>query len=117
MTRFTKHLRVFAVFLCALGLVALYFPRFRDFLDQQDNMFSDWRAALEAHSSSSPHPDIVIVAIDKETLGRDVYPIPRDFVAKIITAVGKAEPGIIGVDLHFSQAQGDLSHDRSNNEA
>ena len=75
-----------------------------------DNVLSDWTLQ---HNGRPPDPDIVIVAIDDESL-RDIgqWPWPRDVHARLLNRLAAAMPAAIGVDLLLSErAQAGASTD------
>jgi CHASE2 domain-containing sensor protein/signal transduction histidine kinase len=66
-----------------------------------DNVVSDW--ALQ-HNGRTPDPDIVIVAIDDESLASvGQWPWPRDVHARLLNRLSAAMPAAIGIDLLLSE--------------
>ncbi|HOY66643.1 MAG TPA: CHASE2 domain-containing protein [Candidatus Ozemobacteraceae bacterium] len=91
-----------AVLLVVAGIPDLGAGFDRAALDLVTRLATPWRA---------PHPDLVIVGIDTETLAAvtDRWPWPRDRYARLLAAVGAAGPRAIVFDIllqHLEPADG-----------
>jgi class 3 adenylate cyclase/CHASE2 domain-containing sensor protein len=73
-------------------------------LTSADQFISDWEVAAIAPAEPQA-TDIVIVAINEDTLAQFPYrsPIDREFVANVMEKLADAKPRAIGVDLLFDQ--------------
>lgn len=92
-----KRLLSWVAAAAAVLLVVAGFPDLgagfdRGALDLATRLATPWRA---------PHPDLVIVGIDTETLAAvpDRWPWPRDRYARLLAAIGAAEPRAIVFDI------------------
>jgi len=74
-------------------------------LTSVDQFISDWEVAAIAPQESQA-TDIVVVAINEDTLAQFPYrsPIDREFVANVLQKLAEAKPRAIGVDLLFDQS-------------
>lgn len=73
-------------------------------LANAEQFVSDWEVA--ALSPPEPQdPDIVIVAVNEDTLSRFAYrsPVDRAFLANLVTTLAKRGPRAIGIDFLFDQ--------------
>lgn len=78
-------------------------------LGRIDQTLYDW--ALVRHPQSSD-PRIVIVAIDDISIGQiGRWPWPRNVHAALLEKLSAAQPAAIGVDILFSEPEGDGSSD------
>ena len=97
------------VLLCIGALAALFHTSVRDQVQKLDYWTADWRTLLLADRILVPHPKIVLVLIDRETL-EELAPVaasggvPRDLSAQVIRAVSAAKPAVIGLDYYFTKA-------------
>ncbi len=69
-----------------------------------ENHFADYRISHLSHLSP-PSDDIIIIAIDDETLANLPYlsPINRNLLASVVERLDKAEPRVIGFDILFDR--------------
>ncbi len=82
------------LFVLLLGLLPTFDLMERRFLD----------LAFRIRSPQSPHPDIVIVEIDDESLRRTgAWPWPRGFHAALLKILSKHPPNAIFYDMIFSE--------------
>lgn len=100
-----RHLPGWMVLLCALA--ALLWSGFlgrahlageRSALDRAEAELADWRLLVAGRRT--PPGEIVIVAIDDETVAREKgYPLARSTLARLVEAIGAARPRALAVDL------------------
>lgn len=72
-------------------------------LEQLDRICYD--VMLRALGEKDPHPDVLIVDIDEESL--DIYgqwPWPRNTIAKLLSIIRDGEPAAVGVDILFPES-------------
>jgi adenylate cyclase len=71
--------------------------------DRVENLLADWRFSLAGQRA--PPPDVVIAAIDEETLREaGAYPLPRAVLARALLAIGALAPRAIAIDVLFAGA-------------
>jgi len=100
---FKKNLYYIIAFLCAVLSVILAFktPLFIDLLEAKA---FDFRLILRGERD--PGKDIVIVAIDDESLGKvGRWPWPRDKFATLVEKISEGGARTIGVDVLFAEPQ------------
>ena len=69
-------------------------------LDGLENLTLDWRFLL-AGARPAP-PGVVIVAIDDEALSEGHgHPLSREFLARVVRAIGKDKPRAVSIDMAF----------------
>lgn len=73
-------------------------------LTSADRFIQDWEIATIAPSEPQD-PNIVVVAIDEQTLAQLTYrsPVDRGFLANLLTKLISDKPRAIGIDLLFDQ--------------
>lgn len=73
-------------------------------LTSADQFISDWEVAALAPPEPQD-PEIVIAAINEDTLAQFPYrsPVDREFIANLLTTLAARGPRAIGVDLLFDQ--------------
>jgi adenylate cyclase len=86
--------------LWALSVGWPHFQGERSPLDRLEAPLADWRQALVGRRASPP--DVVIVAIDDDTVRRErSFPLHRLVVARLISAIAKENPRVVAVDILF----------------
>ncbi len=84
----------------AAALIGTLAPGASLFVAQIELKTLDWRFLLRG--PRPPHPDIVIVAIDEESLARvGRWPWPRRKIAELVDAIAAAGPKCIAFDIFF----------------
>lgn len=92
-----KNLSLFIV-AAAIGVVVL-FSFYAGLFAGLENFFEDLFFV-----SRPIHPDIVIVAIDNESISRiGQWPWPREIFAKALSILSEAKPKAVGIDVMFSE--------------
>jgi len=74
------------------------------FLTNADSFVADWETAILTPAEPLD-PDIVIVAIDEDTMAQLPYraPIDRGFLADVLSGLAQTGPRAIGIDVLFDQ--------------
>lgn len=93
--------------LLVLAAIALVL-QFSGLLDRADHRLGDWLLARHA-ASRTPPDDIVIIAIDQDSLERLIdeagsWPWPRAMHGELLEGLARFEPKAIGFDLMFNEA-------------
>ena len=70
-------------------------------LARVNQFLQDWEITSSFAATAPQDPDIVVVAIDEDTLRQFPYrsPVDRKYVADLIRALEKHGPKVIGLDL------------------
>ncbi|MDH4394780.1 MAG: adenylate/guanylate cyclase domain-containing protein [Limnobacter sp.] len=70
-----------------------------------ENWLMDIRVSLLS-SSAEPHPDVLILTINEDTLAGLQYrhPVDRAFLANVLKVLDQAKPKVIGLDVLLDQA-------------
>jgi adenylate cyclase len=69
----------------------------------------EWRLEDKLFVSRQPHPDIIIVAIDDQSLGEiGRWPWDREVMAGLVSRISQGQPRVLGLDVNFPEpAPGD----------
>jgi adenylate cyclase len=88
----------------ACALFAVLVVQNLPFLTSANQYMIDW-GMVQFAQSEPQDPDIVIVAVDEDTLKQFRYraPVDRQFLADLLTALAKKQPRAIGIDFLFDQ--------------
>ena len=115
--RFTAVAGIIAIALVCSAMVSAAIDNI-SLLTHLDQLIQDWEIASAFAPFESQDPDIVIVAIDENTLRGFAYrsPVDRKFVADLLQKLAAYGPRAIGLDLLIDQ-QTELDKDEALHEA
>jgi adenylate cyclase len=102
------ELRAAAVIVALVAMLAFginYLGRNNYLPEGSEHWTEDWLIHYFSPSVKRPRQDIALVLVDAESLEKASLPAmpppDRDWMAKLITAISKAEPLAIGVDFYY----------------